>query len=114
MIVFICSQVKHIVVKQLLNTPHNQLHIVFGVVGDKDVRQILALMPRKAQYYFSRASIPRALEAEQLQFLASEYGLHGNAYASVREALDAARGNARQNDLIFIGGSTFVVADIVP
>jgi len=102
------------VVKQLLNTPHNQLHIVFGVVGDKDVRQILALMPGKAQYYFSRASIPRALEAEQLKLLASEYGLHGNAYDSVREALDAARGNARQNDLIFIGGSTFVVADIVP
>jgi len=101
------------IVNQLLTTPHNLLHIVFGVVGDKDAGAILSLLPKNANYFFTKASIPRALNENQLYSLALEHGLHGKTYPNVPEALRAAREQAAKNDLIFIGGSTFVVADII-
>jgi dihydrofolate synthase/folylpolyglutamate synthase len=99
------------VVEQILATPYRWLHMVFGMVGDKDVRRVMALLPKKAKYYFTRASIPRAMDEVQLATIASEFGLHGKTYRNVAEALLAAKENASSDDLIFIGGSTFVVAD---
>ncbi len=101
------------IVNQLLTTPHNLLHIVFGVVGDKDAGAILSLLPKNANYFFTKASIPRALNENQLYSLALEHGLHGKTYPNVPEALSAAKEQAAKNDLIFIGGSTFVVADVL-
>ncbi len=101
------------VAKQLRNTPHEKLHIVFGMVGDKDVSHVLELLPKEATYYFTRASIKRAMEQDKLQALAAEKGLIGESYPTVKEALSAAQKSAGENDLIYIGGSTYVVAEIL-
>ena len=74
---------------------------------------ILKLLPKNASYYFTRANIPRALDENVLAKKASLSGLHGNTYPTVKEALDYAKANAKANDLIFIGGSTFVVAEVL-
>lgn len=89
----------------------NALHYVFGAVNDKDVSKILGLLPKKANYYFVRANIPRALDEQELKRLAAPFKLTGNAYPTVAEGLKAAKKAAAKNDLILIGGSTFVVAD---
>ena len=102
-----------LVVQQIAQTPHRNLHLVFGVVNDKDVTSILKLLPTSARYYFAKASVDRALDAVQLQRLAAEAGLHGDAFPTVNQAFEAARAQAQTDDLIFIGGSTFVVADIL-
>lgn len=99
------------VVKQIKQIKFEQLHFVFGVVNDKDVSNILPLLPKEAVYYFTKASIPRALDEKELEQKASAAGLRGNCFPSVADALKNAKKNARANDLIFIGGSTFVVAD---
>jgi dihydrofolate synthase/folylpolyglutamate synthase len=83
------------------------------MVKDKDISKILALLPQKAHYYFCQPDIPRAKSAEELQNEAKEFGLQGLFYESVQSALDAAKKNALDDDLIFIGGSTFVVAEII-
>jgi dihydrofolate synthase / folylpolyglutamate synthase len=101
------------VMEQIRATPHVKLHMVLGFVNDKVITDILKLMPRKASYYFTKASIPRAMDEKELKKQAREHGLKGDSYPSVREALSAARDNAGENDLIFIGGSTFVVAEVV-
>lgn len=90
----------------------DQLHMIIGMVQDKDVEKILGLLPKNAIYYFCQAYIPRALEAKILTEKALGFGLHGQAYSNVNEALAIARKNASLNDFIFIGGSTFVVAEI--
>ncbi len=100
-------------VKQIEITPHQALHFVLGMVDDKDHSAILDLLPKNAIYYFTRAAIPRSMEAEKLELLASEHGLKGYAYLNPKCALEAAKKNAGANDLIFIGGSTFVVADVL-
>ena len=99
------------VLKNIKITPHKQLHIIIGVVNDKDVNTMLALLPKKAAYYFCKASIPRALDENELQKLAMNHGLQGNTHSSVKRALKTALMKAKQQDLIFIGGSTFTVAD---
>ena len=99
------------VVGQLNQTPHKHLHMVFGQVNDKDIGTILALLPKEATYYFCKANIPRGLDADELKIQAESWGLTGNSYGSVRKALAAARKDAGSDDLIFIGGSTFVVAE---
>ncbi len=99
------------VVKQIEQIKFEQLHFVFGVVNDKDVSNILPLLPKEAVYYFTRASIPRALDEKELEQKASAAGLRGNCFSSVADAIKNAKKNATANDLIFIGGSTFVVAD---
>ena len=101
------------VIKQIRNTPWKHLHMVLGFVNDKDLRDILSMLPRKASYYFTRSSVPRALEATILKESASAYGLQGTSYPSVQEALEAAKQAASSEDMIFIGGSTFVVADLL-
>lgn len=101
------------VVNQLKNTAYKTLHFVFGVVADKDQDAILQLFPKDAVYYFTRADIPRALNEKELAQKASEFGLKGDSYPTVAEAYTAAKANAGKNDLIFIGGSTFVVAEIL-
>ena len=97
----------------LQQIPYRQLHIVMGTVSDKDPAKLLWQMPREAAYYFARPNIPRGLDAEKLRQEASALGLQGKAYSSVRQALRAARRHADPNDLIYVGGSIFVVAEVV-
>ena len=100
------------VFKQILNLKFQNLHIVFGVVEDKKIDNILKLLP-KAQYYLCQAKIPRAMDVNQLHKKVHEYQLSGNYFKSVASALKHAKLSAKENDLIFIGGSTFVVAEIL-
>ncbi|MBE0648337.1 MAG: bifunctional folylpolyglutamate synthase/dihydrofolate synthase [Bacteroidales bacterium] len=98
-------------VAQLKETPHKRLHLVFGMVSDKEIGPILELLPKDADYYFCKPDIPRGLDASELKKQAEVAGLTGKSFTSVRRALNAARKEADPEDLIFIGGSTFVVAD---
>jgi len=102
------------VVEQLKETPYKKLHFVFGMVNDKDPDRILPLLPRNAVYYFTKAAIPRALEASRLKEYAEQYHLKGNSYDTVSAALSAARKSAGKDDLIFVGGSNFIVAEALP
>ena len=102
-----------LIVEQLLEQEYSRLIIVLGMVGDKDVNTVLKLLPKEASYFFCQPSVPRALSAELLQEKASEYELHGSSCESPLEALEKAKQLANQADLIFVGGSTFVVADIL-
>ena len=88
-----------------------RLHIVIGFVNDKDLSLVLPLFPQDATYYFTKASVPRALDEDILKKDASRYGLRGNSFKNVAIAIRAARNNAGKDDMIFIGGSTFIVAD---
>jgi dihydrofolate synthase / folylpolyglutamate synthase len=101
------------VAEQIRQTSYRKLHIVLGVVADKEPDCVLALLPREAVYYFCRADIPRAMDPELLKGKAAEAGLTGDVYDSVPAAFDAARAAAGQDDFIFVGGSTFVVAEIL-
>ena len=101
------------VLKQLLAQEFEDLHIVLGVVNDKDLNTILPLFPKQATYYFCKPKIQRGLEAAILQSQAKEYQLFGTTYLSVTKALVAAKKNAKKSDLVFVGGSTFVVAEVV-
>ncbi|MBL7883951.1 MAG: bifunctional folylpolyglutamate synthase/dihydrofolate synthase [Bacteroidia bacterium] len=101
------------VLTQLKLMPYKQLHFVLGMVNDKDISTILKLLPPTAKYYFCRASIPRALDANELKKQANLIGLKGKVYHSVSEALSTAQKKAKAEDLVFIGGSTFTVAEIV-
>ena len=102
-----------IVLNQIKKENFNDLHIVLGVVNDKDLDSILPLFPKKANYYFCKPNIPRGLDATILKQKASEYQLIGNLYNSVSNAYEDAVKNASKNDFIFIGGSTFVVAEVL-
>lgn len=101
------------VVEQLRHIPHNNLHMVIGVVADKNIDGMLALLPKNATYYFTQAAIPRALNHEELKKRAAEHQLYGHSYSKVALALAAAKEASNPNDLIFVGGSTFVVAEVV-
>jgi dihydrofolate synthase/folylpolyglutamate synthase len=101
------------VLKNIRLRTFNNLHMVFGMVKDKDISKILALLPQEAKYYFCQPNIPRAKFADELYAEAKQFGLKGDYFESVHEALEAAKSNALKDDLIFIGGSTFVVAEIV-
>ena len=102
-----------LVIEQIRATPHKKLHMVIGFVNDKDIDVILGSLPAEALYYFARASIPRALDENLLMEKASAAGLRGQSFGSVSEAVKDARETAGAGDLIFIGGSTFVVADVL-
>ncbi len=101
------------VVQQLENTAYKQLHFIFGTVGDKDPAKVLALLPKQANYYFVKADIARAMDAEELAARAKEFGLSGQVYPSVSEAYKNAQLVADDTDMIFVGGSTFVVAEVL-
>jgi dihydrofolate synthase / folylpolyglutamate synthase len=100
-------------IKQLKALTFNQLHIVFGMVKDKDISKILNLLPKNATYYFAKANIPRGLDAAILRGQAATYNLQGKAYSTVRKALSAAKKKAKDGDLIYVGGSIFVVAEVM-
>jgi dihydrofolate synthase/folylpolyglutamate synthase len=101
------------VLQNIANVPYRQLHFVIGVVNDKDITKILAMLPEDAIYYFCKPDIPRGLDAQMLRSNAEEFDLYGQAYTSVKAALEAAQAEARKGDLVFVGGSTFVVAEVV-
>ncbi len=101
------------VVSQIRLQKFKQLHFVLGTVNDKDIGKILQILPKDAFYYFTKALIPRALNEKLLADRAVEFGLVGNSYSTVNEAYTAAKKNAENDDMIFIGGSTFVVAEVV-
>jgi dihydrofolate synthase/folylpolyglutamate synthase len=100
-------------VEQISQTPHDRLHFVLGLVKDKNHKNLIRLLPANADYYFTKADIPRAMDENELAELAAEFGLKGTVYSTVSKAFEAARENAGVNDMIFIGGSTFVVAEIL-
>jgi dihydrofolate synthase/folylpolyglutamate synthase len=101
------------VLKNIASVNYKHLHFVIGMVNDKDTTKVLTMLPKDATYYFCKPDIPRGLEAESLKLNAESFGLHGKAYTSVKEALQAAQRNATERDLVFVGGSTFVVAEVV-
>lgn len=98
---------------QLKALTFKRLHFVVGMVRDKDISKMLRLLPTEATYYFCKANIPRGMEAEILQEQAKALGLNGKAYPSVKRALAAAKRSAKFEDLIYVGGSTFVVAEVI-
>lgn len=102
-----------IVINQVNNQKFDNLHIVLGVVNDKDLDDVLPLFPKNAIYYFCRPDIPRGLDASTLQQKATSFGLNGKVYNSVTEAYKNALENASESDFIYVGGSTFVVAEIL-
>ena len=102
------------VVLQIRQVPHKKLHFVIGMVSDKDVAGVLALLPKNAVYYFTKASIPRAMTEHQLMQMAYFFGLNGAAYEDVSAALSDAKMYADKDDLIVVSGSTFVVAEAIP
>ena len=101
------------IVRQLQQQKYEKLHIVFGMVNDKDIEGVLSIMPKDATYYFCQASVKRAMPSQQLKTLAEAHELKGNTFANVLDAYNSARQNASQNDFIYIGGSSFIVADLI-
>ncbi|MGV3508190.1 MAG: bifunctional folylpolyglutamate synthase/dihydrofolate synthase [Sphingobacteriaceae bacterium] len=101
------------VIKNIQKTPYNKLHMVIGMVKDKDITKVLSLLPSKAEYYFCQPDIERAKPAKELAQAAQLFNLNGTVYSSVKEAVEAAKTKAEKHDLIFVGGSTFVVAEII-
>ncbi|WP_262247046.1 bifunctional folylpolyglutamate synthase/dihydrofolate synthase [Parapedobacter soli] len=99
------------VLANIASTPYLSLRMVIGVMRDKDLDHMLPMLPNDAHYYFCQVAMPRALPAGELCAIASQYGLQGQAFATVAEAVEAAERSASPQDLVFIGGSTFIVAD---
>lgn len=101
------------IAEQLKQQTYRKLHIVMGMVNDKDIRGILALLPRDADYYFTKASVKRALPEAELARLANAAGLQGECYPDVPTAVRAAQEKSLPEDFIFVGGSSFIVADLL-
>lgn len=101
------------IVEQLRHQKYEQLHIVMGMVNDKDISGVLAILPKDAIYYFTKANVKRALSEKELQSMALQSDLHGNTYPYVETAVTAAKEKAGKNDFIFVGGSSFIVADLL-
>lgn len=99
--------------RHLASIPHQRLHLVIGMVSDKDVNTVLTLVPKDAICYFTQASVNRAMPAEELTRRAKAIGMQGATYTDVASAYDSAISNASADDIIYIGGSTFVVADLL-
>jgi len=101
------------IAKQLQQQHYRKLHIVIGMVSDKDIRGVLALLPKEADYYFTKASVKRALGEHELQQLGIQSGLNGDCYPDVPTAVHAAQQKSLPEDFIFVGGSSFIVADLL-
>ena len=101
------------VLQKIGSMEYQKIHFVLGFVNDKDLDKVLELFPEKDEYYFAKANIPRGLDAQILQERAVEYGLIGKSYSSIRKAVAAARSRCKENELIFVGGSIFTVAEIL-
>lgn len=102
------------IVRQLSGEQYKNLHIVFGMVNDKDIDSVLKLMPKNGKYYFTRAAIERAIDPKELMVEALKYELYGDVFYEIKDAINEAQKNADKNDFIFIGGSSFIVADALP
>ena len=100
------------IIQQLAQTSYNKLHIVIGMVKDKEIDTVLSLLPKEAVYYFTKAQIPRALAETDLQTKAKQYNLSGETYKEVNEALLSAKANAGKDDFILICGSVFLVGEV--
>ena len=117
MIIADCAHNEHglrPVMQQISELRYRRLHIVLGMVSDKNHDSILSLMPEKADYYFCKPNVIRGLDAQELKNKAAVFHLNGYAYGSVKEALQHAKVAAQKDDVIYIGGSTFVVAEALP
>ena len=101
------------VVEQLSKINYQKLHLVFGMVGDKDIQKILAILPKKAIYYFTKPSVIRGFDVQQLEEQARSFSLKGNTFSTVNQAFEAAKAHAGIDDLIFVGGSSYVVAEVI-
>lgn len=101
------------IAEQLKSMKYKNLRIVFGMVKDKDISTVLSLMPKNAIYYFTNAATQRSLPAAELREMASGYGLKGDAYSSVKEAFEMAKAASGAEDMIYVGGSNFVVAEVL-
>ncbi len=101
------------VIRNLEQVSYTQLHIVIGAMKDKDLDHMLSYLPKGAMYYFCAPDMPRAMEAEELEMRAATYGLHGYICGEVTHALHKAKSNYKTGDLIFVGGSNFVVAEVL-
>ena len=99
--------------RQLAMVKCEKMHIVFGMVNDKDINSVLELLPKQAIYYFTKANTKRALNEQSVRLLAVNHGISGNCYPSVNEAYNAAMEQAGENDFVFIGGSSYVVGDFL-
>ncbi len=102
-----------LVLDQLLQQEYDQLWMVLGFVKEKNLDQILPMFPKNAHYLFCRPDIPRGMDADYLQKKAAEFGIKGKVYFSVSSALETAKKEAEKNDLIFVGGSNFTVAEVL-
>jgi dihydrofolate synthase/folylpolyglutamate synthase len=98
---------------ELRNSNFKKLHIVYGTVNDKDNSKLLTLLPKKAQYYFCKADIPRGKDAGELKMQASEIGLKGESYVSVKKAFKAANKNLKTGDMLLATGSIFIIAELL-
>ena len=103
----------NMVLKQLAEMKFNQLHVVLGMVSDKDISKVLTLLPKKAIYYFCKADIPRGLDAVELQKQAGDFNLNGQPFSSVKSAYEAALSEAHKDDLVLVSGSIFTVAEVL-
>ncbi len=101
------------VIQNINATPHQQLHFVLGMVKDKDISGVLAILPKNARYYFCQPQLERALPVQELAAQAQPFGLKGETFQTVNDAFQNAKETAAASDLIFVGGSTFVVAEII-
>jgi dihydrofolate synthase/folylpolyglutamate synthase len=101
------------IVEQIQSLKFDKLHFVLGMVNDKNIDQVLSLLPENAQYYFCKANISRGLDVDELKRKAESLNLSGKPYKSVKKAFDKAKQNAAENDLVFVGGSTFIVAEVL-
>ena len=101
------------ITKQLQEKPHKKLHIIIGMVNDKDVSTVLGMLPKDAVYYFTQASVTRAMPVEEFSAKAKAHGLCGNCFETVESAYKATKKKAKKDDVIFVGGSTFIVADLL-
>lgn len=101
------------VIAQIEKLTFRQLHFVLGMVNDKDIDTVLSMLPKNAIYYFCKANIPRGMDAHLLMEAAQKFGLHGNVFPSVADAYSRAISNASEADVVFVGGSTFTVAEVV-
>ena len=99
--------------QQLRDNNYEKVHVVFGMAGDKDVDTVLSLMPVEAHYYFTKASVRRAMDEQTLQEKAARFHLLGDTYSNVMDAYHAALKNAAEGDLVYVGGSSFIVADLL-
>ena len=99
--------------EQLRSIECKKMHIIIGMVNDKDIRSVMAMMPTDATYYFTKASVKRARDEHEVKAIGEEAGLEGESYNDVKTAFESARKNADKDDFIFVGGSSFIVADLL-